>query len=452
LREVPVKVFLLVFLLLLLAGGGVGFFFWRRAQAKTETDKPALTITAVTKGPIKSSVAATGRVVSNLDVDIKCKASGTIVKLPFDISAAVKLDDMLMELDPVDEKRNVALADASLASARARLAQSKQNLLLAEMKLHTDTERAKANLLSAQAAAERARIKADRLKGALAKQAATQEDYDAAETDAVQCRAALDTAQAQIDELKAEEAALDVKRQDVVLAEQQAAADQINLDVAKQRLKDCTVLSPMDGVVSARNVQIGQIISSAISNVGGGTTVLTVSDLSHIFSMASVDESDIGQVREGQEVSITADAYKNRKFRGVVVQIAPRGANVSNVVTYPVKIEVLDEKKALLKPEMTTNVEIIIAEKDETLTVPAEAVTRKQGQRFVQVVKPDGGTEEREVKVGISDNVNLEITSGLTADDKVSYKKGDSDSKWRATQQNRPAPSLFGGPGGGGRR
>src|SRR5207247_967479 len=144
-------------------------------------------------------------------------------------------------------------------------------------------------------------------------------------------------------------------------------SDQVALGIAQQHLDDTKVLAPMDGVVAARTVQIGQIIASAISNVGGGTTVMTLSDLSHVFSMASVDESEIGKVQKGQSVTVTADAHRGRRFRGVVTRIATRGVNVSNVVTFEVQIEITDAKKALLKPEMTTNVEIIAAEKESAL-------------------------------------------------------------------------------------
>jgi HlyD family secretion protein len=180
-----------------------------------------------------------------------------------------------------------------------------------------------------------------------------------------------------------------------------------------------------------------------------GSTVLTLSDLSRVFSMASVDESDVGQVKLGQEAAISADAFPGKKFKGQVVQIATRGANVSNVVTFPVKIEVLDHKKALLKPEMTTNVQIIVAQKEDALQVPSEALTRKQGpQRVVQVLKADGGSEERPVEAGISDGSNTEIVTGLREGETVTYKKGESDSRYRANQQNRPPPMMLGGMGG----
>src|SRR5262249_12618539 len=151
---------------------------------------------------------------------------------------------------------------------------------------------------------------------------------------------------------------LEVRRQDIKLSEAQLRSDQVALANARQQLTYTKVTAPMDGVVAALNVQIGTIISSGITNVGGGTTILSLSDLSHIFVLASVDESEIGSVAIDQQAVITVDAFPGRRFRGKVVRIATRGVNVSNVVTFEVKIEVLGENKTLLKPEMTANVQI----------------------------------------------------------------------------------------------
>ena len=252
-----------------------------------------------------------------------------------------------------------------------------------------------------------------------------------------------------VEELKNEEATLELRRKDVELAESQVKSDQISVQVAEQRLVETKVFAPMDGTVSARAVQTGVIIASAISNVGGGTTVLTLSDLSRIFTLASVDESDIGIVKLEQSVNVTADAYPGRKFKGKVSRIATKGVNVSSVVTFEVQIEILDQKKALLKPEMTTNVEIIAAEKDQALTVPSEAVAFKKGQRLATVQKPDGTTEDRPVTTGINNGDRIEVLTGLAEGETVILRKAESGKG----QGNRPgAPGMFPGlPGGGGR-
>jgi HlyD family secretion protein len=231
--------------------------------------------------------------------------------------------------------------------------------------------------------------------------------------------------------LKTDEAALELRRQDVVLSKADLESAKINLSIAEQRLQDTKVYAPIDGVVTARFVQSGQIISSGISTTGGGTPIMTLSDLSRLYVLASVDESDIGDVRPGQKVQITADAYPGMSFGGVIERVAQKGVNTSNVVTFEVRIEILGENKSLLKPEMTANVDIIIAEKEKALTLPVAAVSRVKGIHTVSVLRPDGSTEAREVDVGISDGMRIEIVSGLDENETVLVNEGAAFSEWR---------------------
>jgi HlyD family secretion protein len=419
------------------------YYYFTNSRVESASEKPQEKLVEVKRGSITMAVSTTGRVVANLDVDIKCKASGEIVKLPLDISKPVTKGDLLVELDPMDEERYVKQAKASLAASEARLAQAKQNVEIATRNLKTEKKKAQAALTSTEARAEDAQSKFDRVKQLLEKKLTSQEEYDTAETASIQASADLANARTRMEELETQEVAIELKRQDVYLSETQVESDKIALSTAEQRLKDTKVYAPIDGVVSVLNVQIGQIISSGISNVGGGTTILTLSDLSRIFVLASVDESDIGKVQAGQSARITADAYPTLNFRGQVVRIATRGVSTANVVTFEVKIEVLGDNKQLLKPEMTANIEIIAQRAENVPLLPVTAVTRKEGKRIVYVQKPDGSSEEREVEVGISDGVEIAILSGLTEGETVVIRKDEADSRWR--DERRSSPMMFGG-------
>ncbi|MCX7015213.1 MAG: efflux RND transporter periplasmic adaptor subunit, partial [Candidatus Sumerlaeota bacterium] len=404
-----------------------------------------------TRGPIRLSVSSTGRVESNLDVEIKCKASGQVITLPYDVSDPVKKGDLLVELDPVDESRNEKQAETDLAASEAKMAQSQQSLETAQMDLEIARRRADAAVKSAKAKADDAAAKAERMNKLLEAKRVSQEEYDTARTAAIQASADTETAQAQFDDLKVQEKTLEIKRQDVKVAEAVMQSNQISLDQAKQRLTDTKVYAPMDGVVSQRDVQIGQIISSPMNNVGGGTTLLTLSDLSKIFVVASIDESDIGVVQVGQPSAITVDAFPDERFAGEVVRIATQGVIVSNVVTFEVKIEVTSPNKGLLKPQMTANVEVIAQDKDDALYVPAEAVYRKRGQRFVALAGAgDTPAEERPVKVGIDNGIEVEILDGLSEGEKVVL-----DTSALAKQgESKPGgpPMMMMMRGGGGKR
>ncbi len=436
------KLIPLIVVVVLAAGG---YYWWTRAKAPA-TEKAAVTTAKVERGPLRMIVSSTGKVVSNLDVDIKCKASGEVIKLPYDVSDPVKKGDLLLQLDPSEEQRAVDQAEATLAASKAKLINAQEGLAVAQQNLATDKQRAEAALKAAQSKADDARTKADRVKELLAKKLSSQEEYDTALTTAVQISADLDQARVKIDELKTQDRALEQLRQQIRIAEAQVQNDQVSLGLFKQRLDDTKVYSPMDGVVTARNVQIGTIISSGISNVGGGTTALTISDLSHIFVLASVDEADIGKVNLGQPVEITVDAFPGKRFAGQVVRMATKGVNISNVVTFEVKIEVSSKEKNLLRPEMTANIDIIAASRDSVLMVPSDAIIRKSGKTYVTLAKTGGAQEDREVQTGINDGQKTELASGMAEGDAV-VLYSNADSKFKG--ENGPRNPLM---MGGGRR
>ena len=165
--------------------------------------------------------------------------------------------------------------------------------------------------------------------------------------------------------------------------------------------------------------------------------------------------SGITTIHRSQNVIITADAFTEKRFSGKIERIGTKGVNVSNVVTFEVKIELLGTNKSLLKPEMTTNINIIVAEKENALLVPSGAVLSKDEQYFVRMMIDDGSVEERPVQVGISDGVETEITRGLNQGDTVVYRQGEAKSRWRTDSSRQ---NLSSGRGmrmmfsGGGRR
>jgi len=420
------------------------FAFFRNRNGKENGAE--FTRVSPERGSITRTAAASGSVTSNLDVEIKCKASGEIIALPFDISDTVSRGDLLVELDPEDEERNVDLAGVALFESQARLDRAHENFEASERDLATSRERAEIDLEVAQARADDARASADRTEDLYKRGFISQEEYEQARTQALASEAEVDSANVRFTELAAQEASLELLRQDVRLASASVESAQINLRTAQKRLEDTRVYSPMDGIVTARYVQTGQIISSGISTTTGGTTVMMVSDLSRLFVLARVDESDIGQVEIGQRVKISVDAFASERFEGVVDRIAPTGVNISNVVTFEVRIEVTSENKALLKPEMTADVEIVTEEAVDALLVPSNAVTRQDGRSMVMVEGENGRPSPREVVTGIDNGEFTQIVSGLSETDVVLISGAAESSMWRNSAEERggPPPGMMG--------
>lgn len=452
---------------ILVVGAIAGYWKWGRAAKSPvqEGDQPTRTV-KVERGTIELKVSTTGRVISNRDVDIKSKASGQIIRFPFDISDHVTSGALLAELDPVDEIRNVTQREAALASARARLEQAKQEYQVALVNLETQTSSALAELAAATIRERDARARLAREEELYQKGLTTKESLDAARSDAASAANQLRQAEVKVAQTKNLPRTVEMKRQDVVLAESDVRRAEVDLQNAQQRLRETKIFAPMDGVVTAKMVQEGQIISSGISNVGGGTTLLTLSDLSRIFVSASVDESDIGKVKLGQRAIITCDAYPGRRFRGKVVRIATKGTNNNNVVTFEVKIEVEGEGKELLRPEMTANVEIQADRKEDVLLLPNEAVQFGRMGYYVETKKADDPTTtvRLPVKTGITDGLMTEIAEGVSEGQEV-LVPSSVQSRWVQGQAGgagqrganfdrgmRMATFRLSGAGGGGRR
>jgi HlyD family secretion protein len=435
----------------------VGAALWwsaaRPAQAQSANDAR---IVAVDRGDVRSVVNASGRISPNFEVDIKCKASGEVLTLPYDISDTVKKDALVLQLDPINEKRLVAQQKANLAAAEWRLSRAQQALEVSEKTLETDTDRAKIALRSAQINAADLRAKANRTKALVEKALVSVEEGESAETAALRAEVAVDEARNALDALKTRPLQIEQNRSEVRLAELAIESVKQDLQDAEQRLKDTSVYAPVDGIVTKRTAQIGTIVSSGITNVGGGTSVMTLCDFSHLYVLATVNEADIGRVRLGQSAAVRCDAFPDRTFEGKVTRISPRGTTTSSVVTFEVKLEIVGEGKQLLLLDMSTDIEIVVAAREKVLRLPSDAVLTREKTKGRYVLLPAAGaasqpaanepaippatgpapqTLERDVEVGVDDGSFCEIVSGLHEGDKVAIP-AESQAAWSKLKLN----------------
>jgi HlyD family secretion protein len=421
-----------------------GLFLYARDKAAANVQAP-ITTDKVVRRDIEKSVPATGKVASNRDVDIKCQASGKVIKLPYDVSNRVKQGDLLMELDRTDQQRTLDQAVAQVNASKARVAQAQVNFQVATLNLPTTTNRVNAELDSAKAKAAEAVAKAQRTADLVKNKLASAEDLETDQTAAAEAQANAATAQVAVDELDQQKLMLDAKQQDIETAKAQLAQDVAKCDLSQRQLDYCSVFVPDDedsktadyrvaaiGTTTSP-VQLGTVVQSGSSGFSGGTTVMTLSDMSHIFVLANVDESDIGQVTDParggapQKAVITVDAYPNVDFEGQVVRVATKGVNTSNVVTFEVKIEVTSENRQLLRPEMTANVKIIVAARPQAISIPMAAFSRN---------KPDADTQP---------------TDSMASDVPATAPAGDASTE-PSTQprRGRGRGGRNGGSGGGG--
>ncbi|WP_366185476.1 efflux RND transporter periplasmic adaptor subunit [Flavobacterium ovatum] len=218
---------------------------------------------------------------------------------------------------------------------------------------------------------------------------------------------------------------------------------QSDLAKAKTNLSYASIYSPIDGVVLSRAVDEGQTVAASLST----PTLFTIAkDLSEMQVEANVDEADIGQVKQGQRVSFTVDAYQGEEFAGVITQVRLNPTTTSNVVTYTVVIKA-GNPDLKLKPGLTATITIYTLELKNVLTLEAKGVNfepdmevlnnyqKTNGFSSVAEVAKSGTTSEtatiwvmtskgiasKAIKTGTSDGVNVEIVSGLSAGEEVVY-------------------------------
>jgi HlyD family secretion protein len=269
------------------------------------------------------------------------------------------------------------------------------------------------------------------------------------------------------------------------LAKSQEKSAQANLDRVKTNLDYSTITSPIDGVVISRNVDVGQTVAASLQ----APTLFTIAqDLTRMQVKTSIDEADIGKIKEGQEVLFTVDAYPDLSFKGNVRQIRLSPQIVQNVVSYDVIIEV-SNPNLLLKPGMTANVTVLVDERQDVLKVPAGALrfrpstagkksfsqmrggtqgsqaaqhldsssaransagSRRPGQSILWILSPQGKPEPIPVQVGISDGSFTQVISDSLKEGQkiITAEKGAALTTNNNQQVNPFVPSF----GGGGRR
>lgn len=273
----------------------------------TGEEAPDYKTATVTRGDVIQAVTATGTLNPIVNVQVGSQISGRIMKLNADFNSKVKEGDIVAELDPATYK-------ASLLQSQAELANAKASLTLAQV----NAKRAK-----------------ELIKNSLVAEA----DYDKTMAD-------LEQAQAQVQ------------------------IRQANVEKAKVDLERCTILSPIDGVVVSRNVDVGQTVAASMN---APVLFIIAKDLSKMQINASVSEADVGSIEESQDVTFTVDAFPGRQFPGKVTQVRFAAVVVQNVVTYDSIIEV-DNPDLKLKPGMTANVSVITARRNGCLRVPNAAL------------------------------------------------------------------------------
>jgi HlyD family secretion protein len=400
--------------LAVLAGAGVVAY---RMLRHRDDAAPRYTTQRVARGRILQTVTATGTISPLKTVQVGSQVSGRVAELYADFNSRVEKGDVVARIDARLFQSDVARARANLQSARA-------------------------NLAKAEAQLEDARRRNARAQKLAAEKLLAQADADAASAAEKSAVASRTAAQADV-------------------AQARAALEQAEVNLAYT-----TILSPIDGVVISRNVDVGQTVAASLS----APTLFTIAeDMRAMELHTSVAESDVGSLTAGMKVEFTVDAFPSERFGGVVTQIRNSPTTVQNVVTYDAVVRV-DNPELQLRPGMTANVTFIIQDRYDVLAVPSTALRfRPAGDadaadragargetaartRRVYVLQAARPTPVR-VQIGISDGKLTEVVGGELREGALvvtgtgggtAIAAPAADSAARQRQTDRPGPPRTG--------
>jgi HlyD family secretion protein len=349
----------LALIAILLVGGALAYVWWSRRDSAGEyvTDK-------VSRGSIEVNVSATGTVQAVTTVQVGSQVSGTVAWLGADFKSHVSQGQVVAKLDPALFQAQVDTARANLINAQAGV----QGAMTEINNQKANVEAAKANDLANQAARDDAIAIArqnEKLKGVI-----PDRDIESAQNAAKIAIARYSQATSQIGQAQAQLQIAQAKLKQAQAAVQQAQAQ---LEQANVNLQHATITSPIDGVVVSRSVDVGQTVAASLQ----APTLFTIAnDLTNMQVLASIDEADVGQVRERGMAHFTVDAFPRQTFNGEIIQVRLNAQTLQNVVTYTAVINVANPDQKLM-PGMTANITIPVARRDDVLKVPNAALRFK---------------------------------------------------------------------------
>lgn len=348
-----------------LAALALGLLTVYLVRSPPENLPPAYRTVALDRGSIEASVTATGTLSALVTVDVGSQVSGRVQALYADFNSAVKAGETIARIDPSLFAAAVERASANVAAADAHV------------------RRAEVQAADARRQAQRAEELVGRGLIARSERDTTLATAEAAAADVIGARASVQQARASLRE-------------------------------AEANLRYTDIVSPTDGVVISRSVNVGQTVAASLQ----APVLFTIAqDLREMQVNTSVAEADIGRLRDGLAVAFTVDAYPGETFEGTVRQIRNAATVALNVVTYDAVIDVANPELKL-KPGMTANVRFIIERRDEVLRVPASALRfRPAGQSAPAAgerdsalwVLRDGQAVHVPVRTGLSDGLHTEV-------------------------------------------
>ncbi|MDL1875617.1 efflux RND transporter periplasmic adaptor subunit [Cytophagia bacterium CHB2] len=338
------------------------FLFWVTAK---NGEKDVLPKVKVTKNNIVDKALAVGTIEPEYEISVKSKVTGVVRKIFADVGVYVKVGDPLLEVKP--------------DPTPLELAEAKRNVELAQVELdNVNKENIRQESL---------------LKSALI----STREYDDFQR-------------------KLQEAELRVK----IAKEKLALIQSGKVKIGGTQI-ETIIASPIEGYVLSKTVEVGDPVTP-LTTFQEGTVLMRIADMKQLIFKGTVDEIDVGRLREGMEAEIKIGALPQDKVMGRLRLISLKAEKKDNATVFPIEIFIEPTNGTTLRAGYSANANIIIQKKDSVLTIPERVVTFRNDSAFVKVPLDDKKEEERLIQTGLSDAINIEVLAGLNLNDEVFEK------------------------------
>lgn len=319
----------------------------------------------VTRGTIIDKALAIGTIEPENEISIKSKISGVVSRIFADAGAYITVGQPLLEVRP--DPTPLELADA------------KRNVELAQVEVD--------NL-------KKERIRQEAL---VSKQLIATRDYE--------------------DFLRRyNEADLRLK----IAREKLALLESGKVRIGNKDIESI-IKAPIDGYVLSKTVEVGDPVTP-LTSFQEGTVLMRMANMKKLVFKGTVDEIDVGKLKEGMEAEIKVGALPTDTVRGILTKISLKAVKKEQATVFPIEIAILPSSRVTLRAGFSANANIIIQKKNNVLMLPERVVTFRNDSAFVSIPRPDGTSEQRWIKTGLSDALNIEVVAGLHDGDEVEEK------------------------------
>jgi len=347
------KRLIILFIIVAVVGGGV---YLKLSSSAKNNEKNGIKLVKVERGDIVEKALAIGRAEPKKEIAIKCKISGIVKQVFVEVGDKVKAGDPLFEIMPdptplefAEAKRNVEMAAVSLDRAKTEYERTKQ---MRDSKLVSAKE------------------------------------FDEAENDYKQYSLRLN-----------------------VVQERLALIESGRTKIADRQI-DTVIKASVDGTVLERRVNEGDPVVP-LSSYQEGTELLIMAEMGDLIFKGTVDEIDVGKLSEGMPAELQIGAIPDQKITGRLSRISPKAKQKENATLFDVEIEITGKGEKMIRAGYSTNANLVIRKVENVLFIPERLVEFKDNKTFVEIETAPGVYEKKEVKLGLSDGLNVEVVEGL---------------------------------------